>query len=90
MVIAGADADPEIVALDLLAQAEHGPDSPVALIALDERVLSSVVAAVEQMAPQRPSVTEAELQVLRADDPGSLAGGRGVCPRAPSAGRSGG
>ena len=69
VVIAGADADPEIVALDLLAQAEHGPDSPVALIALDERVLSSVVAAVERMAPQRPSVTEAELQVLRADDP---------------------
>jgi histidinol dehydrogenase len=69
VVIAGADADPEIVALDLLAQAEHGPDSPVALIALDERVLTDVVAAVERMAPERPTVTDAELQILRVDDP---------------------
>jgi histidinol dehydrogenase len=65
LVIAGSGADPEVVALDLLAQAEHGPDSVVAMIALDERLLSEVVAAVERMAPERPSVTEAELQVMR-------------------------
>src|SRR5918996_728996 len=35
IVIAGADADPELLALDLLAQAEHGPDGLLALIALD-------------------------------------------------------
>ena len=71
VVIAGADADPEIVALDLLAQAEHGPDSPVALIALDERVLSSVVAAVERMAPRAPQ-----------RDRGRASGAaRGRCPR---------
>ena len=69
VVIAGTDADPEIVALDLLAQAEHGPDSLVGLIALDEGVVEEVVAAVERMAPERPSVTEAELQVLAVDDP---------------------
>jgi histidinol dehydrogenase len=69
VVIAGADADPDIVALDLLAQAEHGPDSPVALIALDEGLLDAVVAAVDRMAPERPSVTDAELQVLHAADP---------------------
>jgi histidinol dehydrogenase len=57
------------VALDLLAQAEHGPDSLVGLIALDEGVVEEVVAAVERMAPERPSVTEAELQVLAVDDP---------------------
>ena len=68
LVIAGPDADPEILALDLLAQAEHGSDSVVALIALDERVLTEVVAAVERMAPERPSVTDAELQVVQVGD----------------------
>ena len=69
VVIAGSDAEPEVVALDLLAQAEHGSDSLVGLIAMDERVLADVVGAVERMGPERPSVTEAELQVLRVDDP---------------------
>lgn len=69
VVIAGAEADPELVALDLLAQAEHGPDSPVALIALTETVRDAVVAAVERMAPDRPSVTDAELQVVHIADP---------------------
>ena len=68
LVIAGQGADPEIVALDLLAQAEHGSDSVVALIALDERLLTEVLAAVERMVPERPSVTEAELQVVQAAD----------------------
>jgi len=69
VVIAGSDAEPEVVALDLLAQAEHGSDSLVGLIAMDERVLDDVVGAVARMAPERPSVTEAELQVLKVDDP---------------------
>ena len=68
LVIAGQGADPEIVALDLLAQAEHGSDSVVALIALDERLLTEVLAAVERMVPERPSVTEAKLQVVQAAD----------------------
>lgn len=68
LVIAGPGADPEIVALDLLAQAEHGSDSVVALIALDDRLLTEVLAAVERMAPERPSVAEAELQVVQAGD----------------------
>ena len=69
VVIAGADADPELVALDLLAQAEHGPDSPVALVALDERLLEAVLSAVRRMAPERPSVTDAELQIMSVSDP---------------------
>jgi histidinol dehydrogenase len=69
VVIAGADADPELVALDLLAQAEHGPDSPVALVALDQRLLEAVLSAVRRMAPERPSVTDAELQVMSVGDP---------------------
>jgi histidinol dehydrogenase len=68
LVIAGADADPELVALDLLAQAEHGPDSVVALVALDEGLMDAVLAVVERMAPERPSVTDAELQVVHVGD----------------------
>jgi sulfopropanediol 3-dehydrogenase len=45
-VIADATADPELVALDLLGQAEHGPTSPAILIttsrALGEQVLEAV------------------------------------------------
>jgi histidinol dehydrogenase len=69
VVVAGAGADPELVALDLLAQAEHGPDSLVALIALDDDLLEAVVAAVERLAPERPSVSDADLQVRLAADP---------------------
>jgi histidinol dehydrogenase len=42
VVVAGAGADPELVALDLLAQAEHGPDSLVALVSSDVELLDSV------------------------------------------------
>ena len=38
MVVADAEADPVIVAADLLSQAEHGPDSQVILLALDEQL----------------------------------------------------
>ena len=55
VVVASAGADPELVALDLLAQAEHGPDSFLALIATDRGLLDRVVAAVERMAPERPT-----------------------------------
>ena len=58
VVIAGADADPELVALDLLAQAEHGPDSRLQLIALDEGLLEAVVAAIDRLAPDRPSAAD--------------------------------
>ena len=36
-VLADATADPELVAADLLAQAEHGPTSPAVLVSTDER-----------------------------------------------------
>jgi histidinol dehydrogenase len=71
IVIAGADADPELVALDLLAQAEHGADGLLALIAVDRDVLDEVVAHVERMAPERPSVTDAELHVAQVEEPHS-------------------
>jgi histidinol dehydrogenase len=50
VVVASPGADPELVALDLLAQAEHGPDSFLALIATDLDLLNDVSAAVEPRA----------------------------------------
>jgi histidinol dehydrogenase len=66
VVLAGAGADPELVALDLLAQAEHGGDSLLALISDDRILLDAVVRAVERLAPERPSVADAELMVAEA------------------------
>jgi histidinol dehydrogenase len=65
LVIAeGDDLDPEPIALDLLAQAEHGPDSLLWLLSPDEQLREGVIAAIERLAPERPSVTDAVLQVL--------------------------
>ena len=44
VVVADGDADPELVALDLLAQAEHGPDS-IAILVTDDVDLAGAVEA---------------------------------------------
>jgi sulfopropanediol 3-dehydrogenase len=45
-VIADDTADPELVAADLLAQAEHGPSSPAVLITTSEALGAAVIAEV--------------------------------------------
>lgn len=47
-VISDETADPEIVAADLLGQAEHGPNSPAALVTTSEEHGRAVIAAVER------------------------------------------
>jgi sulfopropanediol 3-dehydrogenase len=47
-VIADHTADPELVAADLLGQAEHGPDSPAALITTDPGLARRVAAEVDR------------------------------------------
>lgn len=47
-VIADAGADAEMVAADLLAQAEHGPQSPASLITTDRALGEAVVAEVDR------------------------------------------
>ncbi len=42
MLIAGHDTDPEWAALDLCAQAEHGADSPLVAVAVEEHVLDAI------------------------------------------------
>lgn len=46
-VISDETADPEIVAADLLGQAEHGPNSPAALVTTSEQHGRAVIEAVE-------------------------------------------
>jgi sulfopropanediol 3-dehydrogenase len=63
-VIADATADPEIVATDLVGQAEHGYNSPVWLISTDRAVAEQVLEIVPKLIsslpePNRQSATDA-------------------------------
>ena len=68
MLIAGHDTDAEWAALDLCAQAEHGADSPLLAVAVEERVLDALAAATESAAAGRPSVTDAPLALVQVPD----------------------
>lgn len=49
LVIADAGADPELVAVDLLGQAEHGPTSPCVLLSTSEETARAVIDEVERL-----------------------------------------
>ncbi len=68
VVVAADDADPDLIALDLLAQSEHGPDSALAVISADQALLSMVADAVERLGSERPSATDAVLAVCATRD----------------------
>ena len=51
-----------------MAQAEHGDDSPLWCLSPDAGLLDAVAGAVERLAPERPSVRDAELQLVDTDD----------------------
>ncbi|WP_148575555.1 histidinol dehydrogenase [Nocardioides caldifontis] len=55
LVVADDSADPFVVAVDLLSQAEHGPDSPAVLITTSERVAREAIAHVEAVLPDMPT-----------------------------------
>jgi histidinol dehydrogenase len=48
-VLATAGADPELIALDLLAQAEHGPESPLWLISPEPGLIEAVAERVPEV-----------------------------------------
>lgn len=54
MVIADNMANPRFVALDLLSQAEHGPDSQVLLVTTDSGLIERVRAEVDAALPSLP------------------------------------
>lgn len=68
MLVAGRDVDPTWAALDLCAQAEHGVEAPLLLVAVEDAVLDAVVAAGERVASERIGVHEAPLAVVRVPD----------------------
>lgn len=53
LVLADGTADPELVAADLLAQAEHDPNASVVAVTPDETVADAVVDACERQRPER-------------------------------------
>ncbi|MCU8595111.1 histidinol dehydrogenase [Streptomyces sp. A13(2022)] len=55
LVIADEHADPFVVAVDLLSQAEHGPDSPAVLVTTSEALGREVARHVERLLPGMPT-----------------------------------
>lgn len=68
-IIADETADPVIVAADLLGQAEHGPNSPAALITTSRELAESVATEVEQ---QLETLSTAEIAGPAWRDYGSI------------------
>jgi histidinol dehydrogenase len=68
VVVVTDEVDPQLIAFDLLAQAEHGDDSALAVISPDPLLLDMVVEAVGRLAAERPSVTDARLAVIDVQD----------------------
>ena len=54
LVIADESADPEMVAVDLVSQAEHGPDSPVWLVSTSKPLAEKVMARVPVLIRELP------------------------------------
>ena len=54
LVLADATAQPRLVALDLLAQGEHGPGAPVAAVSDSGEFLDALEAQLRELAPARP------------------------------------
>jgi histidinol dehydrogenase len=67
VVVTDGDADADPLALDLLAQAEHGPDSLVVAISQDADMLELLAVAVARLLPERPSVQDAPLALVRTE-----------------------
>jgi histidinol dehydrogenase len=76
----GDDLDADAIALDLLAQAEHGADSPLWLLCPDAELVDAVIEKVERIASERPSVGDALLQVAPAGGEAALHMVEGLAP----------
>jgi histidinol dehydrogenase len=68
VVVATPGAEHALLALDLLAQAEHGEGSLVAAISPDPQLLDLVVEEVERLAPKRPTVADAPFAAVLVED----------------------
>jgi sulfopropanediol 3-dehydrogenase len=61
LIVADATADPFVVAVDLLSQAEHGPDSPAVLITTSDDVATRTLAHIKDLLPGMSTRDYAEL-----------------------------
>jgi sulfopropanediol 3-dehydrogenase len=55
LVLADDTADPFTVAVDLLSQAEHGPDSPAVLVTTSEPLARAVMTHIDELLPGMPT-----------------------------------
>jgi sulfopropanediol 3-dehydrogenase len=60
LIVADRAADPYLVAIDLLSQAEHGPDSPAVLITTSTEVAVQVERHINRLLPGMPTKDFAE------------------------------
>jgi sulfopropanediol 3-dehydrogenase len=60
LIVADETADPVTVAVDLLSQAEHGPDSPAVLITTSETLGHQVIDLIDRILPGMPTKDMAE------------------------------
>lgn len=65
-VVLDGEADAWQVTLDLLAQAEHGADSPLIAVSAEAGALEEIAAGIAQAAAERPSVADAPLALIEA------------------------
>jgi histidinol dehydrogenase len=70
MVVLDASANLKWAALDLCAQAEHGADTPLVVLSVDEAVLDELQTAVERAAASRSGVANSPLALVRVPDLG--------------------
>ncbi len=74
LIVADDAADPFLIAVDLLSQAEHGPESPAILITTSEQVARDALAHIDRILPGMPTADYAGPawrdygQVIVADD----------------------
>jgi histidinol dehydrogenase len=70
LVVLGSDADPGTVALDLLAQGEHGAGSIVVAVSPSKSVLDDLAEAIERLAAERldPSAEGARYVLIEVSD----------------------
>jgi histidinol dehydrogenase len=68
MVVAGDTADPEWIALDLCAQAEHGPDGLVIAAAVETVILEEIEEAVRRVAADHEISADAALALVAVPD----------------------
>jgi len=54
LILADDGADAELVAIELLAQAEHDPDAAAVLVSTSARLIEEAAAAVERLLPAQP------------------------------------